>query len=293
MSNKTGASLIIHIVAGPTASGKSAFALNLARQKNGVVINCDSMQIYDGLPILTAQPSEKDKSIAPHKLYGTLHPREHCSAGLWREMAIKEIESAAANGQVPIICGGNGLYIKILMEGLSPIPDIPPDIRTAAVQKQQELGNPGFYEELKKRDPVSAARFHPQHTARLIRAWEVLEATGRTLPDWQQETKSAPPEHWQFEIHKIMPEREELYRRCDERFLKMLQQGALEETRDFAAKIESGDVPESALLTKALGFRPLRDHLSGKIQLDQAINLGQTETRQYAKRQVTWFSNQL
>ena len=293
MSSNRGAPVTIHIVAGPTAGGKSAFALGLAKKLNGVVINCDSMQIYDGLPVLTAQPTEADKREAPHVLYGILQPAEPCSAGIWQTLAIREIETAIANVQTPIICGGNGMYIKTLMEGLSPIPETSPEIRGHANARQQEIGSAAMHEELKKRDPESAARFHPEHTARIVRAWEVFEATGKKLSDWQKESKNAPPENWSFEIHKIMPEREELYRRCDMRFIQMLDNEALEEVKDFAARIESGDIPESVLLAKALGFAHLRDHLRGKIPLEQAITIAQTETRQYAKRQVTWFKNQL
>jgi tRNA dimethylallyltransferase len=293
LSSNRGAPVTIHIVAGPTAGGKSAFALSLAKKLNGVVINCDSMQIYDGLPVLTAQPDENDKREASHRLYGILQPAEACSSGIWQALAIREIETAIANNQTPIICGGNGLYIKTLMEGLSPIPETPPEIRERANARQEEIGTASLHEELKKRDPESAARFHPEHTARIVRAWEVFEATGKKLSDWQKESKNAPPENWHFEIHKIMPEREELYRRCDMRFNQMLDKGALEEVEDFAARIDSGEIPPNPLLTKALGFAHLRAFLSGKINKEQAITLAQTETRQYAKRQMTWFRNQL
>ena len=293
MSSNRGAPVTIHIVAGPTAGGKSAFALSLAKKLNGVVINCDSMQIYDDLPVLTAQPSEKDKREAPHVLYGILQPAEPCSAGIWQALASREIGTAIANGQTPIICGGNGMYIKVLLEGLSPIPETPPEIRERANARQEQIGTATLHDELKKRDPESAARFHPEHTARIVRAWEVFEATGKKLSDWQKESKNAPPENWSFEIHKIMPEREELYRRCDMRFNQMLDNGALEEVEDFSARLDSGEIPANPLLAKALGFAHLRAFLAGKISREQAINLSQTETRQYAKRQVTWFKNQL
>lgn len=292
MSNKGGA-VTIHIIAGPTASGKSAFAIDLAQQKDGVIINCDSMQVYDALHVLTAQPSANDLELAPHRLYSVLKPGAKCSAGIWQQMAIEEIETAVENGQTPIICGGTGLYIRALMEGLSPIPDIPGYIRDAAVRKQEELGNPGFHEALNKIDPESAARFHPRHTARLIRAWEVFEATGKKLSDWQKEMKNAPPANWNFEVHKIMPGREELYANCDRRFEKMLELGALGEVKDLAAQIEKGLVPGDALITRAHGFTHLNDFLNNRISREKAIELSQNETRQYAKRQVTWFKHQL
>jgi tRNA dimethylallyltransferase len=292
MSNKSGNSLIL-VIAGPTASGKSALALEKAQALDGVIINADSMQIYKELPILTAQPDEQDKQKTQHLLYGALHPDDPCSAGRWREMAGEAIEDVLKSGRTPIIVGGTGLYIKALLEGLSGIPPVPAEIREAASRKQEELGNPGFYEELKKRDPVMAARFHPNHTARLIRAWEVLEATGRSLAEWQKESRLAPPDHWHFEIHKIMPEREELIRRCDERFLKMLENGVLEEVKNYSAKIGAGEIKQDVLLNKALGLRPLRDYLETGLPLVEATARAQAETRRYAKRQVTWFRHQL
>ena len=144
----------VHIIAGPTASGKSALALEMAAAQNGVIINADSMQIYEGLPILTAQPSEEDKNRAPHRLYAALHPNDPCSAGLWRAMAIAEIQTALESGQTPIITGGTGFYLKALMEGLSPIPEIPPAIRAAAVALQKDMGNPGFHAALANRASV-------------------------------------------------------------------------------------------------------------------------------------------
>ena len=283
----------IVIIAGPTASGKSAKAIEIAHAQGGVIINCDSMQIYDGLPLLTAQPSAEDRELAPHALYGALHPNETCSAGRWREMAQPLIEKILGDGQTPVICGGTGLYIMALTEGLSPIPDVPASIREAAIAKQQALGNPAFHAELTKRDPEMAARLHPLHTARLVRAWEVLEATGKSLAAWQALDRLAPPPDWDFEIHKIMPERNVLHERCNARFIQMMESGALEEVSDFSAKIDSGEINADIPLTKALGFKPLRAYLKGEIKKDEAIARAQADTRQYAKRQVTWFRHQL
>lgn len=283
----------IHILVGPTAGGKSARAVELARALNGVVINADSMQIYTDLPLLTAQPSAEEKSLAEHKLYGILHPNDPCSAGKWRALAAAAIEETFAQNKTPIVVGGTGLYIKALMEGLSVMPQTPPDIRAAIMKKYETLGNPAFYEEFKKHDPEMAARFHPNHSARLIRAWEVLEHTGRSLADWQREAKDAPPAHWNFNVEKIMPDRETLMRRCDQRFDRMIAAGALDEARAFNARIESGEIDENTLLGKALGYAPLRDYLHNQITLEAAIERAKTDTRSYAKRQVTWFKNQL
>lgn len=283
----------IHIIAGPTASGKSALAIQRAHELDGEIINCDSRQIYNELPILSAQPSEPDKAQAPHHLYGTLHPDETCSAGSWRDMAMPLIEDILDRGKVPIITGGNGLYIKTLMEGISPIPDVPEEIRRMAVEYQARIGNPAFHAELEKRDPETAAKYHPMHTARLIHAWEILEATGKPLAYWQSLPKSAPPDDWQFAITIVMPDRETLYARCDKRFVQMIDQGAPEELEAFDQKVESGGISKDSVLIKTVGAAGLRAWREGRISREDAISLAQTETRQYAKRQTTWFNNQI
>ncbi len=283
----------IHIIGGPTASGKSAHALALADKNDGIIINCDSMQIYDGLQILTAQPPHEDLAQAPHVLYSHLHPNEACSAGNWREIVEPIIHDVLKQGKAPIIVGGSGLYIKALMEGLSPMPDVPQDVRDAAVAKQQELGNPAFHAELEKRDPVMAARFHPYHTARLVRAWEVLEATGKSLSEWQKLSRLAPPENWNFEVEIIIPERPVQHQRCNDRFVWMLDNGALEEVEAFSKRIESGEVNENVPLKNALGYRELLAYIKGETSKEDAVEKAQARTRQYAKQQVTWFRNQV
>lgn len=284
---------IIHVIGGPTASGKSAHALELAAKHDSVIINADSMQVYDGLHILTAQPPAEDQTQAPHEMYGVLHPNEGCSAGNWREMVEPLIHETLDQRKTPIIVGGSGLYIKALIDGLSPMPDIPQDIRDAAGEKQKELCNPAFHEALKERDPVMAERLDAFNTARLIRAWEVLEATGQSLAEWQEMPRLGPPEDWEFQVTLVMPEREVLYDRCNRRFEWMLENGALEELEAFNQRIEDGDVRPNALLTHALGAEPLTDYLKGNLSKEDAIQKGQSETRQYAKRQVTWFRHQI
>lgn len=284
---------LIYVIGGPTASGKSAAALELAEKHKGVIINADSMQVYDGLPTLTAHPSAEEKQAFPHELYGTLHPNESCSAGNWREMVEPLIHDILSKGQTPIIVGGSGLYINALIVGLSPIPDIPNDIRTAAGEKQKELGNPAFHAALAERDPVMAERLEPYNTARLVRAWEVLEFTGKSLAQWQEAPPLGPPENWQFDVTLIMPERDILYSRCNKRFEWMLENGALEELEDFNQKIADGHINENALLTHALGAKPLTAYMNGELSKEEAIDKGQRETRHYAKRQVTWFRHQI
>ena len=289
MAHKT----TIHIVCGPTAGGKSAKAMELARKHEGVIINCDSQQIYDGLPALSAQPPEEDKAEIPHRLYAHLHPNDVCSAGNYRELAEPVIEEVIAEGHTPIICGGTGLYIRALMEGLSPIPDIPSDVRDEVVARYEELGAEEFYAQLKARDPVMAERFHVNHKARIIRAMEVLEATGKSLAEWQELDRQPPPAHWDFEVHKVLPERETLYARCNERFEWMVENGALEDVKTFDARLQSGEVKDGVPLCKALGFKELRAYLNGEMSKEDAIEKAQGITRRYAKRQTTWFNNQL
>ena len=290
---KTDKDIVIKVIGGPTASGKSALAMAMARDNDGVIINADSMQIYDDLPILTAQPSKEDREAVPHHLYGTLHPNDASSAGNWREAVIPIIQETRNQGRIPIIVGGSGLYIKALIEGLSPIPDIPDDVRQAAVEKQKTLGNPAFHAALQKRDPIMAKRFHPEHTARLIRAWEVLEATGKSLSEWQKLPLEKPPEEWRFDVTIVMPERDVLYERCNTRFVQMLDNGALEEAEAFFKKTQSGAYNDNIPLRNALGYEQLRDYSQGKISKEEAITLAQGETRRYAKRQVTWFRHQV
>ncbi len=283
----------VHIIAGPTASGKSARAMELARERGGVIINCDSVQVYEGLPLLSAQPSKAEQAEIPHRLYGALHPNEICSAGNWREMAIPVIEEVFNEGRTPIICGGSGLYIKALTEGLSPVPDIPDDIRARAIEMQKNRSAADLHAELRSRDPVMAARLDPNNKARLVRAWEVLEATGKSLAEWQALPLQGPPEGWKFEVEIILPERETLYERCNARFLWMMENGALEEAATFSARIDSGEVTNGVPATKSLGFKELAAHLKGKMSREDAITAAQAATRHYAKRQTTWFRNQM
>ncbi len=283
----------IHIIAGPTASGKSAHALELAGQHDGVIINADSMQIYDGIPILTAQPPAADLGKAPHEFYGHLHPNEACSAGNFREMVEPRIHELLSEGKTPLITGGSGLYINALLYGLSPMPDIPDEIREAANSKQKKLGNPAFHAALMERDPVMAKRLEPFNTARLIRAWEVIEFSGKSLSEWQALPKSKPPSDWQFTVHLVMPPRDILYERCNQRFVQMLKIGAIDQIKEFHTRIEKGEVNERALLTNSLGYKPLSAYIKGTMSKDEAIEKGQAETRRYAKRQVTWFRHQI
>ncbi|WP_239988773.1 tRNA (adenosine(37)-N6)-dimethylallyltransferase MiaA [Paramagnetospirillum kuznetsovii] len=276
------------VVAGPTASGKSGLALAIAREWDGVVINADSMQVYGGLPILTAQPSAADQALAPHRLYGILPASEACSAARWRDLAAAEMTAAWATGKLPVVVGGTGLYIRSLMQGLSPVPEIPGAVRDAARARMEALGAAAFHAALAERDPVMAARLRPSDTQRLTRAMEVLDATGRSLAEWQAEPMEGGIAARWFTI-TLAPERARLYAACDSRFKSMVKAGALDE----AAAIAQWTLDPALPAMKALGLRELSAHLAGEIGLDEAIAQAQQVTRNYAKRQSTWFKHQL
>jgi tRNA dimethylallyltransferase len=276
------------VVAGPTASGKSALALRLAEALGGVVINADSMQLYRDLPILSARPGPEEEKRVPHRLYGMLSPTELCSVGLWRDMAVEACRQAWAQGLVPVVAGGTGLYLKALTEGLSPIPDIPLAVRDQTRALFAALGNEAFHRELASVDRDMAARLHPGNSQRLMRAYEVMAATGRSLADWQQEPPKEPPPG---RFHRVLlsPPRDNLYKACDLRCHVMMERGALAEVRALLA----GGLPSSAPIRRVLGAAELIRHLEGEVSLEEAVAATQQATRRYAKRQFTWFRHQL
>jgi tRNA dimethylallyltransferase len=277
------------LVAGPTASGKSPLALAVATAFDGVVINADSMQLYDALPILTAQPDAAARARAPHRLYGTVPAADGCSVGRWRDMALAEVRAAQAAGRLPILVGGTGLYLKAFADGLSPLPAVPAAIRAAARAELAEVGAAAFHARLAADDPVMAARLAPGDSQRLLRAREVLDATGRSLADWQAAAPPQPPDGLCLATLLLLPPREVLYPRCDARFAAMVAAGAVDEARAFAARNLDPGLP----IMKAVGLRELLRHVAGASDLDTAIADGQRATRRYAKRQYTWFRHQL
>lgn len=276
------------VIAGPTASGKSRLAFDLAATHRGTVINADSMQVYRELRILTARPGEADTARVPHRLYGILSAAEPCSAARWRTLALAAIEEARRDGRLPILVGGTGLYLKALFEGLAEIPPVPQEVRDAARARHRELGSEVFHAELARRDPESAARLSAGDTQRLVRAWEVVEATGRTLPDWQRAGDAGTDAHV-YRTILVMPPREALYAACDARFDAMVAGGALDEVRALLALGLDPALPAM----KSLGVRELARHLAGEWTLEQAADKARQATRNYAKRQTTWFRHQL
>lgn len=279
----------IIILGGPTASGKSHLATVIAKKFDGVIINADAMQVYREIPIITAQPTEEDKKNIPHRLYGALPASEPCSAVKWLGMAKEAIDWVHGQGKVPIIVGGTGLYIHTLLEGLSPIPDIVPKLREEIRSQCKELGNAAFHTLLQQKDPTMAGRLNAGDTQRMVRAMEVIEQTGVSLAEWQQMPPVKNYDSACFFPIFIHPIREKLYAQCDGRFLSMLEQGALEEVRALAELSLDPSLPAM----KALGVPELLAHLEGKYTREEAITKAQQSTRNYAKRQVTWFKHQL
>jgi tRNA dimethylallyltransferase len=279
------------VIGGPTASGKSALAMAVAEEFGGTIINADSMQVYRELAVLTARPGPPDLVRAPHRLYGILGVAERCSAARWRDLAVAEIAASHRARRLPILVGGTGLYLKALLDGLSPIPDIPPAIRAAALSRMAEQGAPAFHAELERRDPVMAARLQPQDRQRLVRAWEVLEATGRSLAEWQRELPRPGPGDPLLAplVFVLEPPRDALYAACDSRLAAMLAAGALDEV---AALDRLGLAPALPAL-KAVGVPELLAHLRGELALPAALAAAQQATRRYAKRQITWFRHQM
>jgi tRNA dimethylallyltransferase len=277
------------LIAGPTASGKSALALALAEQFGGAIVNADSMQVYRDLRVLTARPSEEDEARVPHRLYGHVPAREAYSAGRYALEARRAIEAVQAEGRIVVIVGGTGLYFKALTEGLSPIPAIPDEIRIRWRMKADEVGAAELHKELAARDAAMAARLRPTDPQRIVRALEVLEATGRSLALWQCEP--GIPIVSEAEALRIVidADREEIHRRCDQRFLSMIEEGAIEEVRLLLKQNLSEDLP----VMRALGVRPLRQLVSGILSRDEAIAAAQAETRQYVKRQQTWLKGNM
>lgn len=276
------------IVAGPTASGKSALALALAEAFDGVVINADAMQVYAGLRVLTARPDTAALKRVPHALYGVLAPDDACSAGRWRRMALRKIDSAHRAGRLPILVGGSGLYLRALEFGLSPIPPVPTEIHKAALKRHHRLGGAAFHAALAERDPAVAARINPRDQLRLIRAWEVLEATGRSIGKWQKMSGEPGLAYRRLRLI-LLPPRPLLYEACDRRFEAMMAAGAPGEVRRLLDRGLDPDLP----IMKAVGVRELARVQTGEWSAERAVAAAQKATRNYAKRQITWLRTQM
>lgn len=276
------------LIAGPTASGKSALALELAERVGGVVINADSMQVYRDLRVLTARPSVEEEARAPHRLYGHVDGAADYSVAHWLEDARAAISEAETTGQLPIVIGGTGLYFKALTQGLAPMPSIPPEVRARV--RELDLPAPELHARLMAVDPQTAGRLRPSDTQRLMRALEVVEATGRPLAQWQAERASEPvlPGDDALKLF-LATDRTALRDAIARRFHLMMEAGALEEAQALLAR----GLPADRTILKAHGVPWFARHLAGEIELEAAIEGGILDTRRYAKRQDTWFRHQL
>jgi tRNA dimethylallyltransferase len=277
------------LIAGPTASGKSALALELALAAGGVVINADSMQVYRDLRIITARPTAADEALVPHRLYGHVDASVNFSAGAWVSDAAKALHEVRAQRRLPIFIGGTGLYFKALTTGLSVVPPIPAALREDVRARLERNGVEALHAELAARDPRAAERLNLRDRTRIARALEVIEATGCSLLDWHREGQPPLLPKDSFRAVFLAPEREELYARIDARFDAMLGAGALKEVERLAARHLDPLLPAM----KAHGVPSLIRHLHGELSLEEAASIGRADTRHYAKRQFTWFRHQL
>ena len=279
----------IILIAGPTASGKSALALALAEKLGGAVVNADSMQVYRDLRIITARPTPEEEARFAHRLYGHVDAAENFSVGRWCTEAADVLAAAQREARVAIVVGGTGLYFKALTQGLAAVPPIPAQIRNEVRGRLASDGVGALHAELTRRDPAAAARLMPADRARVTRALEVILATGRSLTLWHEANMPARVDAALAAKVFLMPDRDELLRRVDARFDAMMVAGALDEVRALAARRLDPNLPAM----KAHGVPWLIRHLNGEIALAEAVEGGKRDTRQYTKRQATWFRNQL
>ncbi len=272
------------LIAGPTASGKSALALALAEAAGGTIVNADSAQVYADLCIISARPNPEDEARAPHRLYGYRDSAQPCSAAEWAVDARGAISEAREERRLPVLVGGTGLYIRTLLDGIAPIPDIDPEIRTA-VRSFTVMHN---YAALEREDPQAASRLRPSDSTRVARALEVVRSTGRPLADWQKERSGGIGDDVDPVPLLLLPPRDWLYERCDRRFEQMLSDEGVEEVRSLLERGLNPMVPAM----RAIGVREIAAFLRGDLTRDEALAAGRTATRRYAKRQYTWFSRQ-
>jgi tRNA dimethylallyltransferase len=274
------------LIAGPTASGKSALAIELARRTGGVIVNADSMQVYRDLRIITARPAEEEERAFPHRMYGHVDAAENYSAGRWVVDAEKTLRELEAEKRLPIFVGGTGLYFRALTQGLSDMPPVPASVRAKVRGRAQGVATPDLHARL---DPAMAKKLRPSDRQRIIRALEVYEGTGRSLAEWQRNPRKPFLDPKQTAGVFLSVDRKELHARINGRFDKMLEEGALEEVRKLAARRLDPALPAM----KAHGVPWLIKHLCGEISLEEAAEGGKADTRKYAKRQETWFRHQM
>ncbi|HZW15462.1 MAG TPA: tRNA (adenosine(37)-N6)-dimethylallyltransferase MiaA [Brevundimonas sp.] len=277
----------VTLIAGPTASGKSALALETAERTGAVIVNADSQQLYADLRVLSARPSDDEEARAEHRLYGVADAADAWSVGRWSRAVLPVLEALTAAGRPALLVGGTGLYFTALTKGLADIPDVPPAVREAAGQLYDRLGEAAFRAQLAEVDAAAAGRIEAGDRQRLTRAWAVAAHTGRALSDWTAKTSPLlKPGTWTGWV--VEPDRETLYANCDARVARMVEAGALDEVRTLAARKLDRNLPAM----KAVGVREFAAHLAGEIPLAAAVEATRQATRNYAKRQLTWFRNQ-
>ena len=274
----------VALVVGPTASGKSALALDLAKKQPSVIINADSAQVYRDLTILSARPTDEEMDGIEHQLFGYIDGQEACSAARWADDAKAAIAAAHERDLLPILVGGTGLYVRVLLDGIAPIPAIDPEIR----QVIRQMETLEAYRALQGLDPVSAERLNPADTTRIQRALEVVRATGKPLDHWQKNKVGGIGAEIKLHPLVMLPPRDWLYQRCDLRLNEMIERGAKEEVERLLKR----NLPANLPVMRAIGVTEIADWLSGAMTREAAIEGAQTATRQYAKRQYTWFRNQ-
>lgn len=278
----------IWLIAGPTASGKSALALRLAHEIGAEIVNGDALQLYADLRLLTARPSVGEEAQAPHHLFGTVDAADGWSVGRWQRAATSVLDEIAERGRPAVVVGGTGLYFRALTHGLADVPQTPAEVRRASSADFDALGEAAFRDRLAQVDPAAEARISPADRQRLSRAWEVYAATGTSLSDWQARTDPAlAPTSWSAVA--LEPPRPALYDRCDIRLENMIDQGALDEVAALAARRLDPALPAM----KAVGYRELAAYLRGETSLADGLEGAQRETRRYAKRQSTWLRGQM
>lgn len=273
------------LIAGPTASGKSALAIAVAERHDGIVINADSAQVYRDLRVLTARPSQQDEARVPHRLFGHIDGADPYSAARWAAEAMREIDAAHNAGKLPVLVGGTGLYMRTLLDGIAPVPEIDPQIR----EEVRALPVAEAHAALALLDPLAAARLAPADTTRVARALEVVRSTGKPLADWQAARSGGIGARISLAALVLLPDRDWLMARCDARAAAMFAEGARAEV---AALRDRADIAPAAPIRRAIGVPEMLAVLAGKIEENQALELTRIATRQYAKRQYTWFRNQ-
>lgn len=274
------------LIAGPTASGKSSLALDIAKKANGTIINADSMQVYRDLPVLTACPSEDDKAVVPHRLYQCLDGATRCSVALWLKLVREAVAESRSAGRLPILVGGTGMYLQAALHGISPIPDVSDAIQSQTQAELEEMGGALLKATLSKVDPILGEKLEAGDSQRLVRALSVYRQTGRSLSSWQ-----TLPGEGQVAGKAIclalLPERQIVYDNIDNRFEQMLVNGGLEEVKALLTRHLAPSLP----VMKALGVSALQDYLAGNHDLERAMYLAKRDSRHYAKRQMTWLRN--